>query len=69
MRRASYPGRHGECSASDMNEDMDSVAAADIELECCTWDWARTAGVSAEELRAALLEAMRDSRQPLARAA
>ena len=27
-----------------------------IERACETWDWARTAGVSADELRKALLE-------------
>ena len=29
----------------------------DIEKECEAWDWARTAGVSAEELRKAVQEA------------
>ncbi len=29
-------------------------APADIEAECEAWDWARTAGVSAEDLREAL---------------
>jgi hypothetical protein len=29
----------------------------EIEQECETWDWARTAGLSAEELRQAVLEA------------
>jgi hypothetical protein len=32
-------------------------ARLDIEQECETWDWARTAGLSAEELRQAVLEA------------
>lgn len=27
----------------------------DIDEECATWDWARAAGVSAQELRKALL--------------
>jgi hypothetical protein len=35
----------------------------DIERECETWDWARTAGVSAEELREAVREAQ-DSPRP-----
>ena len=30
-----------------------------IERACATWDWARTAGVSADELRKALLEEQR----------
>jgi hypothetical protein len=33
-------------------------AAGDIEAECQTWDWARTAGVSAEDLREALKSSM-----------
>ena len=28
----------------------------DLEQECATWDWARTAGVTAQELREALSE-------------
>jgi hypothetical protein len=30
---------------------------ADIDKECEAWDWARTAGVSAEDLRKAVREA------------
>lgn len=30
-----------------------------IERACATWDWARTAGVSADELRKALLQEQR----------
>lgn len=30
----------------------------DIESECETWDWARTAGVSAADLRKALRESL-----------
>ena len=47
-----------------MKDDMvDSQAkrsdtAADIDAECQAWDWARTAGVSAEDLREALKESM-----------
>ncbi len=33
-------------------------AAADIERECETWDWARTAGVSEADLRKALRESL-----------
>ena len=29
----------------------------DLEQECATWDWARAAGVSAQELRTALQSA------------
>jgi len=35
--------------------DAKQAAAADLEHELETWDWARTAGVSVEELRQALL--------------
>jgi hypothetical protein len=31
---------------------------ADLERECEMWDWARTAGVSLQELRSALLESL-----------
>jgi hypothetical protein len=31
-------------------------ADADLERECEAWDWVRAAGVSAEDLRIALLE-------------
>jgi hypothetical protein len=39
--------------------DMDDVATRErrnIERACETWDWVRTAGVSADELREALME-------------
>ena len=34
--------------------DARQAAAIDLERELETWDWARTAGVSADELREAL---------------
>ena len=34
--------------------DAKQAAGADLERELETWDWARAAGVSAEELRQAL---------------
>jgi len=39
-----------------MENEMDAMQAAgtDLERELETWDWARAAGVSAEELRRAL---------------
>ncbi len=39
-------------------------APLDIERECETWDWARTAGVSAADLRRALLEASARTGEP-----
>lgn len=33
-------------------------AARNFDEECRAWDWARTAGISAEELRRALREAL-----------
>ncbi len=36
-------------------------AAADIERECETWDWARTAGVSEADLRKALRDSLKAS--------
>jgi len=44
-----------------MKTDMDHTntdRAVDLERECETWDWARAAGVSAQDLRAALLESL-----------
>jgi hypothetical protein len=38
----------------DTNEDL----AFDLERECEIWDWVRTAGVSALDLRMALLDSM-----------
>jgi hypothetical protein len=35
--------------------DAEQPADTDLERELDTWDWARTAGVSGEELRQALL--------------
>ena len=39
---------------------MDATQPTDLDLEreLATWDWARTAGVSADELRAALQAAL-----------
>ena len=34
--------------------DAKQAAASDLERELVTWDWARAAGVSADELRQAL---------------
>ena len=36
----------------------------DIDEECATWDWARAAGVSAQELRTALLGAQKPGSEP-----
>lgn len=44
---------------SDMYETNAAWAdepAIDLEQECETWDWARTAGMSAQDLRKALRE-------------
>jgi hypothetical protein len=38
------------------NPAMSDGSAPDIEQECELWDWARTAGASAQELRKALQE-------------
>jgi hypothetical protein len=59
-------GGTGYASRSDMSTVMVETkskpaqaerAQRDIEQECETWDWARAAGVSAQELR----KAVRDS--------
>jgi hypothetical protein len=41
-------------TAGDSQADVAPV----LEQECQTWDWARTAGVSAQELRTALRESL-----------
>ena len=43
--------RHGGMESA---MDAKQLASADLERELETWDWARAAGVSAEELRQAL---------------
>jgi hypothetical protein len=37
-------------------KDVFTVERRNIERACATWDWARSAGVSADQLRKALLE-------------
>jgi hypothetical protein len=37
-------------------KDVATVERRNIERACATWDWVRTAGVSADELRKALME-------------
>jgi hypothetical protein len=37
-------------------KDVVTVERRNIERACATWDWVRTAGVSADELRKALME-------------
>ena len=61
MVRKNYPGRHGACRFEDLDSAMDATttrlddeAVLDLDTAVETWDWARTAGVSAEELRQAL---------------
>jgi len=41
----------------EKSTDTTQIAATDLEPELESWDWARAAGVSVEELRQALLEA------------
>ena len=40
------------------------VDPLEFEQECETWDWARAAGVSAQDLRNAVREALRNADQP-----
>jgi len=65
-----YGRRHGLCKVSAMksvtaetkgNSAWNDGAPRDIERECETWDWARTAGVSAADLRRALGESLEAS--------
>ena len=60
LRRKDYAGRHGPCGLQRLHRAMDAMtntpyeADLDLDQELETWDWARAAGVSAEELRLAL---------------
>ena len=58
MIRANYPVRHGLCCLGSAMETEDTFLGEreqfELERELETWDWARTAGVSADELRQAL---------------
>jgi hypothetical protein len=38
----------------EKNVETKQAAASDVDLELETWDWARSAGISAEELRQAI---------------
>ncbi len=64
MVRKNRVGRHGLCGVLSMKSVMTGDAARtdgarrDIEQECETWDWARTAGVSAQDLRKVLQESL-----------
>ena len=46
---------HGVCTLIGM-KDVVTRERRNIERACATWDWVRTAGVSADELRKALME-------------
>ena len=52
-------------TASDSQVDVAPAPQMDVaralEQECQTWDWARTAGVSAQELRKALRDSLGQS--------
>ena len=50
-----------------MGKDKSHPARVDpleFEQECETWDWARAAGVSAQDLRSAVREALRNADEP-----
>ena len=49
--------RHVHHRTMEKSTDTTQIAATDLEPELESWDWARAAGVSVEELRQALLEA------------
>lgn len=41
---------------ANTNSTRDQAPERALDQECETWDWARAAGVSAQDLRAALVE-------------
>ena len=59
MVRRNYPPRHGSCDVKRLHSVMDTATQAltgnaDLDIELEQWDWARAAGVSADDLRLAL---------------
>ena len=55
-----YAPRHGPCLGQALDRDMDATkrnedTTLELDAELETWDWARAAGVSLEELRLALV--------------
>jgi hypothetical protein len=65
LGRMDDAGRHGACLFFCVNIIMGRdksnrvrVDPLEFEQECETWDWARTAGVSAQDLRKALRDSL-----------
>ena len=65
LRRKNYGARHASCTFlcvnSEMGQDKRNAARVDpleFEQECETWDWARAAGVSTQDLRKAVRESL-----------
>src|SRR5690242_1137202 len=60
LLRKDYAARHGPCLRKGLHRAMDATkriedATLELDAELETWDWARAAGVSLEELRLALV--------------
>ena len=66
MVRRGQAGRHGICTRSFSMEPMNGIDETDFDLdqEYEDWDWARTAGVSAEDLREALRNSLDGAELP-----
>ena len=64
LLRTDYAGRHGACGSQRLHTVMDATTKAideavqDLDTELELWDWARAAGVSADDLRQALVASM-----------
>jgi hypothetical protein len=43
---------------ANTNSNRDPRLAGELDKECETWDWARAAGVSAQDLRVAVVETL-----------
>ena len=60
LLRENYARRHGSCGMRRLDRNMDATLLKssdvnpELEAELEMWDWARAAGVSAEDLRLAL---------------
>ena len=66
MVRKGHAERHGLCIVFASMEPMNGIDENDFDLdqEYEDWDWARTAGVSAEDLREALRNSLDGAELP-----
>lgn len=69
LRRKDHGARHGLCTRFASMKTMNGIEEVDLDQEYEDWDWVRTAGVSAEDLRQALKNSLEGDEAPLPRVA